>query len=162
MLLNKIFSKKNNLEDEKIVAMADGELIDITAVSDPIFAEKIMGESAAFKFYGDIVKICSPINGELTLMYPTGHAFGVTNKYGVEILVHIGVNTVEADGEGFVIGNYKQGDQLKCGDPIVTVNMEKLKTKYDMSTMLIITNSNGNHYEFLSPQEVKCGQSVLA
>lgn len=62
-------------------------------------------------------------------MFPTGHAFGITMKSGVALLVHIGVNTVKENGNGFTILK-KQGDSVKAGDPIVTVNLKQLRKKY--------------------------------
>ena len=102
-----------------------------------------------------------PANGTLTVLFPTGHAFGITRTDGVELLVHCGVNTVEARGDGFRQLNKKQGDPIKAGDPIVEADLKKLSAKYDMSTMLIITNPNGKEFHFLDPQPVTRGQSVI-
>ena len=120
-----------------------------------------MGESTAFKFYGDKVVLCSPANGILSVLFPTGHAFGVTRNDGVELLIHCGVNTVEAKGDGFRLLNKKQGDTVNAGDPIVEADLKKLSANYDMSTMLIITNPNGKEFHFLDPQPVTRGQSVI-
>lgn len=149
------------VDDHTIVAPADGEMIDITTVSDPVFAEKTMGESAAFRFPGDKVVLCAPANGTLTALFPTCHAYGITMNNGTELMVHCGVNTVESDGEGFRILNKKAGDPVKAGDPIVEVDLKKLSAKYDMSTMIVVTNDNGNPVEFAGPGPVKKGQSVL-
>ncbi len=141
--------------------MADGELIDVKEVPDPVFAEKMMGESIAFRYTGDKVVLCAPANGTLSVLFPTGHAFGVTMKNGVELLVHCGVNTVEANGDGFRLMKKKQGDTVKAGDPIVEADLKKLSAKYDMSTMLIITNDNGNKIVFKEPCHVSRGESVI-
>ncbi|MBR4456994.1 MAG: PTS glucose transporter subunit IIA [Solobacterium sp.] len=167
-LFDKLFKKEAELSlpavevsDEAIVAVADGEMIDVTTVPDPVFAEKMMGDSTAFRFDGEKVVLCAPANGTLSVLFPTGHAFGVTRSDGVELLVHCGVNTVEAGGDGFRLLNKKQGDTVKAGDPIVEANLKKLSAKYDMSTMLIITNPNGKEFHFLDPQPVTRGQSVI-
>lgn len=158
--------KKNTLpelsvSDDAVVAMADGELIDVTTVSDPVFAQKLLGESIAFVYPGDAVTLCAPANGVLSVLFPAGHAFGVTMSDGTELLVHCGINTVEAKGNGFRLLNKKQGDPVKAGDPIVEVNLKKLSAKYDMSTMLIVTNANGRTIRFAEPQTVVRGQSVI-
>lgn len=150
-----------DVEDDAIVAPANGKLIDVSTVSDQMFAQKMLGDSVAFAYDGDKVTICSPANGELTTLFPTGHAFGITRNDGVEILVHIGIDTVNAKGDGFKTGKYKQGDKVKAGSPIVTVDLKKLKANYDMSTMLIITNANGKTIQFIAPQDVKRGQSII-
>ncbi|MCI5723354.1 MAG: PTS glucose transporter subunit IIA [Erysipelotrichaceae bacterium] len=149
------------VDDNDIVALADGKLIDVATVPDPVFAEKMMGDSVAFKYDGNKVVLCAPANGELSVLFPTGHAFGITTKNGVELLVHCGVNTVEANGDGFKLLGKKQGDTVKAGDPIVEADLKKLGAKYDMSTMLIITNANGQEISFIEPTDVKRGQSVI-
>lgn len=166
-LFDKLFKKQEEtlpeiiVSDSAIVAIADGELIDVHAVSDPVFAEEMMGKSTAFRFNKDMVVLCSPANGTLSVLFPTGHAYGITTNEGVEILVHCGIDTVNAKGDGFRLLNKKQGDTVKAGDPVVEVNIKKLSADYDMSTMLIITNPNGNEYEFIEPQNVVRGQSVV-
>ena len=149
-----------DLDDSAIVAIADGEVIDITTVSDPVFAEQMMGKSTAFKYDKKTV-LCSPANGTLTVLFPTGHAFGIVTNEGVELLVHCGVDTVNAKGDGFRLLNKKQGDPVKAGDPIVEVDVPKLSNTYDMSTMLIITNANDKELDFIDPQPVTRGQSVI-
>ncbi|MBP3871517.1 MAG: PTS glucose transporter subunit IIA [Faecalicoccus sp.] len=150
-----------NVADDKIVALADGELIDVSTVSDPMFAQKVMGDSIAFEYNQDKVVLCAPANGTLSVLFPTGHAFGLQMKNGVQLLVHCGVNTVETNGDGFRVLNKKQGDVVKAGEPIVEVNMKKLKPNYDMSTMLIITDAAGQDIQFKDPQTIKRGDSVI-
>ena len=150
-----------DVDDDSIVALADGELVDVATVPDPVFAEKMMGETVAFRFEGDKVILCAPANGTLTVLFPTGHAFGVTTNNGVELLVHCGVDTVNANGDGFRLMKKKQGDVVKAGDPIVEADLKKLSANYDMSTMLILTNANGREISFIEPQPVKRGDSVI-
>ena len=149
-----------NLDDSAIVAIADGEIIDIATVSDPVFAEQMMGKSTAFKYDKKTV-LCSPANGTLSVLFPTGHAYGIVTNEGVELLVHCGVDTVNAKGDGFRLLGKKQGDPVKAGDPIVEVDVPKLAKTYDMSTILIITNANDNELDFIDPQPVTRGQSVI-
>ena len=150
-----------DVDDNAIVALADGRMIDITTVPDPVFAEKMMGDSIAFKYDGDKVILCAPANGTLSVLFPTGHAFGVTTNNGVELLVHCGVDTVNAKGDGFRLLKKKQGDPVNAGDPIVEVDLKKLSAKYDMSTMLIISNPNERELTFIENKEVKRGESVI-
>jgi PTS system glucose-specific IIA component len=166
-LFDKLFKKEEEVSlqpldaaDDAIVAIADGELIDVSTVSDPVFAEQMMGKSTAFKYNKKTV-LCSPANGTLSVLFPTGHAYGITTNEGVELLVHCGVDTVNANGDGFKLLGKKQGDSVKAGEPIVEVDVEKLAKTYDMSTMLIITNDNGKSLDFIDPQKVSRGQSVI-
>lgn len=160
--LKKGEAKKTHKEaDTAIVAMADGELVDVSTVSDPVFAGKALGESVAFCYEGDQVTICAPAAGELSVVFPTGHAFGIRMNSGVELLVHIGINTVEAQGDGFDLHNKKQGDWVSRGDEIVTVNLKKLRDSYDMSTMLIVTEDNGQKICFIDAGKVRKEQSIV-
>ena len=103
------FLKKQDktVSDDSIVAIANGELFDVSTVSDPMFADQLMGKSIAFKFENDTVTLCSPANGTLSVLFPTGHAFGITMNNGVELLIHCGINTVDAKGKGFKLLNKK-------------------------------------------------------
>ncbi|KJY58206.1 PTS Glc IIA [Lactobacillus kullabergensis] len=166
MDLFKIFERKNkilplNASDEDIVAMADGTMFDVTKVSDPIFANQTLGNSVAFKYPKKQITICSPANGILTTLFPTGHAFGIKTNMGIEILIHIGINTVNANGNGFSFGKFRQGDKVKSGDPIVTVNVKKLSNYFDMSTILIITKTNNKKIDFIPFQKVRKGQLII-
>ncbi len=149
------------VSDSSVIAPANGKMIDIKEVSDPVFSSEMMGKSTAFQYEGDEITLCSPANGKLGVLFPTGHAFGVMMNNGMEILVHIGINTVDANGEGFKVLK-KQGQSVKAGEPVVKVNLKQLTKKYDMSTMLIITNPNNRTIEFKKPNEVKLGDSIFA
>lgn len=144
-----------NASDSQITAIADSTIIDVKTVTDEMFAQEMMGKTIAFKSDTDQMTVCSPANGELTVMFPTGHAFGIRMNNGVELLVHIGVNTVNENGKGFRILKKKQGDAVKAGDPIVTVDLKQLRAKYDMSTMLIVTNTADHEVVFNDLKDVK-------
>lgn len=155
-LFGGLFKKK-----DEIVALADGKVVETKSASDPMFAEEMMGKTLVFNYDADKVVLHSPASGTLTVLFPTGHAFGITTDDGVELLVHCGVDTVSANGEGFKLLDKKQGDKVNAGDPIVEVDVKALKEKFDMSTMLVITNPNGKTLEFVGPCDVKLGQSVI-
>ncbi len=148
-------------EKTQIGALIDGELIDITTVPDDMFAGKLLGDGVAFLSDADTVTVASPADGVLSAVYPTGHAFGITTASGVEMLVHIGIDTVKANGDGFTIGSFKQGEIVKKGNPIVTVDQKKLRDHYNLSIMLIVTNPQNQEITFKAPGTVKCGESIL-
>lgn len=154
-LFGGLFKKK-----DEIVAIADGKVVETSSVSDPVFAQEMMGKTLVFSYDTDKVVLHAPACGTLTVLFPTGHAFGITTDGGVELLVHCGVDTVNADG-GFKVLNKKQGDRVNVGDPIVEVDLKKLKETYDMSTMLVITNPNGKTFEFVGPCDIKLGESII-
>lgn len=159
--LKKEVLEEVNCEDDEIVAISDGKMIDITTVSDQMFAQKMMGDGVAFTTNADTATFCSPANGTLTVVFPTGHAYGITMENGVELLVHIGIDTVSANGDGFTLLGKKQGSKIKAGEPIVKVDMAKLRKKYDMPVMLIVTNPNEKEIGMPSPKEVKRGEVII-
>ena len=154
-------SPRLNVEDSDIVAPADGTILDITSLPDPMLAEETLGKSVAFRYDGDSVVVCAPASGVLSALFPTGHAFGIETKEGVELLVHIGIDTVNEKGNGFTLYSLRKGDAVSAGDPVVKVDLAKLSQKYDMSTILIVTDDNGKEIDFLDSGKVARGQSVL-
>lgn len=147
----------NTYSDTSIVAIANGEMIPLEKVNDEVFAQKIMGDGIAFCLSDGIIS--SPANGYLTAVFPTGHAFGITMENGIELLVHIGINTVENKGKGMEV-MVKQGQKVKAGDTLVKVNLDELKKHYDMTTMLIVTNTNGKKIMFKNPDKVTRGEVI--
>ncbi|MFT8668651.1 MAG: glucose PTS transporter subunit IIA [Liquorilactobacillus hordei] len=141
--------------NDAIVAVSDGTMIDLEKVNDETFASKMLGEGIALKLENDF--ICSPANGTLTTLFPTGHAFGVLTEDGTELLVHIGIDTVNLKGEGFDV-LVKQGDKVRAGEPIVRVDRSKIEKKgYDLTTMLIVTNDNGKSIHLSNLGQVQNG-----
>lgn len=131
--------------DNDIVAVATGELEPLSEVKDEAFASGTLGKGVAFKLADDF--ICAPANGKISAMFPTGHAFGITTKSGAEILVHIGINTVELQGNGFDV-LAKQDEEVRAGQPIVRVDRKAIMAKgYDLTTMLVITNPDAHQVE---------------
>lgn len=122
----------------KIVAPVNGKVVDIENVPDPVFNEKMMGDGIAVQYsFGDVY---APISGEIITDVPSGHAFGIKHEQGLEILVHVGLETVYLQGEGFKMQK-KVGDSVEAGDKIIEVNEEVLRTKQlNLITPIIVTN----------------------
>ncbi|MCC8127749.1 MAG: glucose PTS transporter subunit IIA [Clostridiales bacterium] len=147
-----------NDTDDSIVAVADGSMIPMENVNDETFASKMLGDGVAFTLAGNT--IVAPRTGTLSLLAETGHAFGISCKDGVELLVHVGINTVEMNGVGFT-NLVQAGADVKAGDPIIRVDLEMLKQKgYDMTTMLIIIDSNGKEIRFRDYSPVRSGEII--
>jgi PTS system glucose-specific IIA component len=159
------FLKKKESDTAKInncvVAPADGEIVAAKDISDPVFSGELLGKTVGLKLAGDKAVLTSPADGVLTVLFPTGHAFGVTTNDGIEILVHIGIDTVEAKGEGFTLKDRKQGDKVAAGDPIVEVDLALLGKTYDMITPIAVTNDNGHQIEFTQPGPIKRGEILI-
>lgn len=144
--------------DDAIVAITEGDLLPLIEVNDETFSKKMLGDGVAFKLDSDF--ICAPANGQLTTLFPTGHAFGITTKEGIELLVHIGIDTVNLKGEGFDV-LVEQGEEVRAGEPIVRVDREKITAAgYDLTTMLILTNDFDHEIQLNNQGQVKVGTSL--
>lgn len=131
-----LMADNGNLE---IASCIEGEMISIEQVNDPVFSSKTMGEGVAFIPEEGIV--CSPIDGTIEVAFPTGHAIAIKSSNGAEILIHIGINTVDLNGQHFKM-LVNQGDSARKGQPLINFDLEAIKEKgYDTTTMMVITNS---------------------
>ena len=136
----RLFDRFKKVTDQNIYSPVEGKCIDIVEVNDDVFSGKMMGDGVAVVPKVNVV--CSPCDGELTMVFPTKHAFGITMNNGVEVLVHIGIDTVNLNGVGFKSFKNK-GDKVKHGEKIIEFD-DKYLSKEDLDTtvMLIITSSN--------------------
>lgn len=129
--------KKKGLE---VVSPMKGKCVSIKEVSDPTFSEEILGKGVAV--IPEDGKVCAPADGTVTTMFPTGHAVGMTTDDGLELLVHVGLDTVALKGEGFHIVA-KEDQKVKKGDLLIEADLEKLKAAgYDVITPVIVCNSS--------------------
>ncbi|WP_200829150.1 PTS sugar transporter subunit IIA [Arcanobacterium ihumii] len=113
-----LFDWMKKTAEVKVFAPVPGNLLELAEVPDPVFAGEILGKGFAVAPTGCV--FASPIAGEITMLAPTLHAFGVRSPEGAEILVHIGIDTVALKGEGFE-ALAQVGDAVKAGDPVVCV-----------------------------------------
>uniref|UniRef100_UPI003FEFDC14 glucose PTS transporter subunit IIA n=1 Tax=Dorea sp. TaxID=2040332 RepID=UPI003FEFDC14 len=125
-------------DGNKIVAPVSGKVIPLEEVADPTFAGKVLGDGFAIVPEDSMIK--SPVNGTVELMYETGHAVGLSTDDGKEILIHIGIDTVAMNGEGFHI-IAKTGQNVKCGDPLVEVDFEKIRKAGKSNSVIVIVTS---------------------
>lgn len=141
---------KENTEPEQMTAPVSGDLIPLKEVKDPTFASEILGKGFAVEPEDTIVK--SPVEGTVKAMFDTGHAIGLQSKNGKEILIHIGIDTVSMNGEGFHT-LVKQGQIVKAGDPLVEVDLDKIKEAGKLSTVMVIETA-GNEVEITKEGKV--------
>ncbi|MEQ3458197.1 PTS transporter subunit IIBC [Enterococcus cecorum] len=122
-------------ESVDLVAVANGEVIVIEAVADPVFSGKMMGDGFAVEpTDGTIV---SPVNGTIKSVFPTKHAIGIETKEGVEVLVHMGIDTVSLEGKPFSV-KVKEGDQVQAGQVLAQVDLEALQQADKKATMIVV------------------------
>lgn len=125
----------------ELVTVVDGEVISIEAVSDPVFASKAVGDGFAVRPTSGAV--VSPVDGEIISVFPTKHAITLRSSGGLEILIHLGIDTVKLDGEGFEV-SVAAGDKVKAGQPVATMDLAGIAGKgVETTTMVLITNLEG-------------------
>ena len=127
------------LQDETIISPIIGQAVALSDVDDPVFSSGAMGRGIAIKPSEGVVY--APADAEVTIAFATGHAYGLKTSNGAEILIHVGIDTVSMNGEGF---NQKvaQGDKVKVGDVLGTFEAEKIAAAgLDDTTMVIVTNT---------------------
>ena len=137
----KLFGKsdsKNEIPNNVLIAVADGDAMPLSEVPDQVFSQKLAGDGMAIMVKGDT--IVAPASGELSLVFKTKHAFALTLENGVELLVHIGIDTVGLNGEGFE-QLVEQGTKVKAGTPIIKIDREFILSKgLSLATPILITN----------------------
>lgn len=128
-----------------------GEAVTIDKVNDPTFAQEMLGKGVAIK--PDEGKVVSPISGEITVLFETKHALSIKSNDGIEILIHIGLDTVNLKGECFKT-YVKAGDEVKVGDLLIEFDKDKIEMLgYDTITPMIICNT----FEYEDVKVVKRG-----
>ena len=147
----------NNLS---VLAPLSGEIIALEQVSDPVFSGKVLGDGIAI--IPEDGKIYSPVNGTVTTVSSTLHAYGFSTESGLDILVHVGLETVSLKGEGFKV-YIKEGDMVKAGELIAEVDLEYLKQKNISATtpVLICTGAENKLMETASGTAVAGKTSVI-
>ena len=138
-----------------------GEVKELSQATDPVFAQGLMGRGVVIvPSQGELV---SPVNGRVTVFFPTKHAIGILSDEGVEILMHIGMDTVNLEGKGFE-GYVSQGDKVKVGDKLISFDIDMIKKAgYVTETPVIITNSDKYQVEELEqlPRVVERGNQLM-
>lgn len=125
--------------DEKLRSPIVGEVVALSEVNDPVFSSGVMGQGVAVKPSKGVVY--APADAEIAIAFPTGHAYGLKTDNGAEILIHVGIDTVSLNGEGFE-AKVSQGDRVRAGDIIGTFDFEVIAANgLDDTTMVIITNT---------------------
>ena len=134
------FFKKKQDNTFFLGAPVKGKAVDLKEVNDPTFSTGMLGQGVAI--IPSEGKIYAPADGEIAMVFDTLHAVSMTADNGVEILVHVGLDTVELKGEGFE-GHVKAGDKVKKGDLLLTVDLDAVKESgYDTITPMLVCNTD--------------------
>ncbi|MED1189081.1 beta-glucoside-specific PTS transporter subunit IIABC [Bacillus paralicheniformis] len=145
---------------EDIFSPITGKIVKLTEVNDPTFSQEIMGKGIAIE--PQVGRVVSPVNGVVTTLFKTKHAIGLVRDDGVEVLIHVGLDTVNLNGKYFS-SHIQQGDRVKVGDLLVEFDIGKIKkVGYPTITPIIITNTSKYlNIEGVEEETVKEGDSLL-
>lgn len=152
--------KKPLVETIELLSPLTGTVIPLTQVEDAVFSGGILGEGVAL--IPEEGKVFAPVDGTISAITDTKHAVGMTSDNGVEILIHVGLDTVQLGGEGFVL-HCKTGDKVKKGDLLLEFDMEKIKEAgFALTTPVLVSNMN----QFVSlkaseKKQVKAGETLI-
>lgn len=146
--------------NEEVTSPLEGKIVPIEEVKDNVFAEKIMGDGIAIE--PSIGRVVAPFDGVIEVAFKTKHAIGLKSFDGCELLIHVGLDTVELNGKGYT-SHIKKGDTVSKGDLLLEFDIDAIKQAgYDIVTPIIITNTTMYQtIEKLSLNETKIGEQLL-
>lgn len=138
----KAFKKNKSNQNIELFSPASGKIMKMEEVNDPIFSQKMMGDGFAVYPKGGIVT--SPVEGEIVSIFPTKHAIGIKTVYGEEVIIHIGINTVELEGKPFELF-VSAGDKVNTFTKLVHIDLAYLEERgIDPSVIVVFTNLSEN------------------
>ena len=148
-------------ESAEVVSPLAGQVKPLSQATDPVFSSGVMGQGIVIEpSQGELV---SPVNGTVTVLFPTKHAVGIVSEEGVEMLMHIGMDTVSLDGKGFV-AHVEQGDKVVVGQQLISFDMDVIKKAGLVTeTPVIITNQDDFQADVEGdlPRDIKRGDALM-
>lgn len=156
--LKKMFEK--NVQYLSVKSPEDGRTISMSEVKDQTFAQELLGPGIAVVPVDG--KVVSPIDGVVAMVFDTKHAVCIQGEHDLEIIVHVGLDTVELNGKYYQT-YIKQGDEVKAGDVLIQFDLSQIvKAGYDVTTPIVITNMGDyKNTECMTGKEVKAGDEVM-
>lgn len=151
----KFFKKK----EKKILAFSNGTVVPLKDVNDPMFSKGLMGPGIAIESNDGM--FYSPVDGVVTMLFPTKHAMGIKCETGEELLLHIGIDTVNLKGDGFE-SFVKDGQHIAKGDLLLKADLSLIKeNNYQTVAILCITDPKDLKLTYTLESEVKANESLL-
>lgn len=142
-----------------VYAPADGTVIPLEEFPDELFSASVLGPGCGILPSGNTV--AAPFNGIVTQLIDTLHAVGVTSDSGVEVLIHIGVDTVDMNGKGFQ-ADIKNGQKIRLGDPLILFDRDVIHAAGHADAIaIVVTNSDEHVPELIKSGDVKAGEPIL-
>jgi PTS system D-glucosamine-specific IIC component len=149
----------DDLDEVEIYSPGKGQIIPLSEVPDQVFAQKMMGDGVGF--IPEDGEIVAPFDGTVKTIFPTKHAIGIESDEGIELLIHIGIDTVKLDGSGFE-SMVSTGDTIKKGQTLMQVDLDYIKANApSIVTPLILTNLENRTLEITDVSEVKSQQLIM-
>lgn len=151
----------NSPKEQVLMSVLTGRIIPIEEVPDDVFSQKIMGDGVGIQPESETV--VAPADGTVSVvMEESGHACGLVLDNGMEILIHVGIDTVDMKGEGFELF-VKEGDTVRCGEPLIHFSMEKIKKAGHPATTVFLVTDEGDasNLRFLSELNAVAGETVI-
>ncbi|WP_105117653.1 PTS system trehalose-specific EIIBC component [Streptococcus suis] len=148
-------------EKSDLISPLTGQAKELSQATDPVFASGVMGQGVLIDPSEGL--LVAPVDGEVSVLFPTNHAVGITAANGLELLMHIGMDTVSLEGKGFT-AHVKQGDKVKAGDKLISFDIDVIKAAGLVTeTPVIVTNQTDFNTEVLGelPRSVERGQAIL-
>lgn len=151
---------ENNNPDEKVISPLNGQVMTLSEVKDKVFSSSAMGKGMAIEPTDGVLH--APADGQIIMTFPTSHAIGMRTTDGAEILMHIGMDTVNLQGKGFNT-LVEKGQNVKAGDELVKFDIPAIKKAgYSVTTPIVVTNSQDYaDIERTADGQVKVGQEIL-
>jgi len=144
----------------EILAPVSGESVPLSEVPDEVFAEGMAGEGGAI-IPGSSGEAVAPVSGTLVKLFEGGHAFGIATEEGIELIVHVGLDTIEMRGGGFE-KIATEGDEVEAGQPIVRFDLEEIQAAgYDPVTPVVVTNPEDHPVRDLRSGAVRAGEPLF-
>lgn len=145
----------------EIASPLSGQVKELSQATDPVFAQGVMGQGVLIEpSQGDLL---APVDGVVSVLFPTKHAVGIVSDQGVEMLMHIGMDTVNLEGKGFT-AHVSQGDRVKAGDKLISFDIDLIKDAgYVTETPVIITNQDQYQADALGslPRQIAVGDALM-
>jgi PTS system glucose-specific IIA component len=160
LMLRSLFSRKKKQQEVTILAPLTGVMVPLSEVPDPVFAQQVVGDGVAIDPTEGV--LVSPVDGKVTHLFPTHHAIALTSDNGLEILLHIGIDTVKLNGEGFT-PFVSVGDQVKAGDKLIEFQLDTIR-QAGCATVTPVVITNGDvvaEKQVIAPPNVHAGQEPV-
>lgn len=150
--------KIKNEDSNEVYALVNGKVVLLEDVEDVVFSQKILGDGAAVK--PENGEVYSPVKGIVSVVFPTGHVVGITTAEGANIILHVGIDTVELKGKGFDV-KVKQGDKVEAGQLLMKVDLPFVKKYHPATIMVILEKTDEFKSKCVGSKQIRVGERLL-